>query len=121
MPKTLAAAGPLLRFKLKMKKIFKFFVIILSLGAYLSLQACASAPKFGPATAWKKTYTSPQDYYQKTRPALYTDLDKASVQKVGVDTFGAETRRDRNTAAVLGVIGGLLAVGGVVAGVWLLK
>lgn len=106
-----------------MKKSLNFFALGLSLIAWFCLQGCATSSKTAKArsSGWKFQKERPWEYYQSARPAVYHPENKKPVQKAAIDTFGEETKGEKRAAAVIGVIAGLLAIGGLVTAIVLTR
>jgi len=83
--------------------------------------ACASTPvaKSGPFKP--KPFVTPWEYYQKSRPAVMTQEDMAEVQEAAVHSTGSDTKSDKTGVIIIGVVAGVLAIGGTVAGIMLTR
>lgn len=96
------------------QKVFSAFLIL------CLFSACApQRAQRGPVTP--KSFVTPWEFYQKTRPAVYTPEDEAHVQQAAVHSTGEDTREDKVNMVLIGSLVGVLVVGGTVAGILLAR
>jgi hypothetical protein len=97
------------------KKFLALFLIVL-------FPACASAPVAQQGPFKPKPFVTPYEYYRKTRPAIYTDQDKAQIQKASTSQpIGDDTHEDHHQAIIVGTLVGVAVIGGTVAGILLTR
>ena len=98
------------------KKIFSCLLLL----SFLS--ACGTPQRVQKGPVRPKSFVTPWEYYQKSRPAHFTSKDRAEVQKVKqVHTMGEDTKSDKTHYIIIGVVVGVLTIGGTVAGILLTR
>jgi len=99
--------------------MFRSFCLFLALIFFAS---CASTQMAKSGPIKPKPFVTPWEYYQKTRPAVLTEEDRVKVQNVeAVHTTGEDTKSDKTGIIIVGVLVGVLAIGGTVAGILIAK
>ncbi len=84
------------------------------------LSACASTPINRQGAIKPKPFITPYEYYSQLKPAVQTGPTDP-IKPVEYQTLGEDTKEDHTQAIVVGSIIGALTIGGIVAGVLLLK
>ncbi len=82
---------------------------------------CASTPVAPRGPVKPKSIVTPWQYYQKTRPAIWTSEDKGEIQKTAVHSTGEDTKSDKTGIILIGVLVGVVAVGGAVTAILLTR
>jgi len=90
--------------------------------ALIFFAACASTQAARQGAVKPKSFVTPWEYYQKTRPAVLTENDPVKVQKAkAVHTTAEDTKSDKTGIIIVGVLVGVLAIGGAVTGILLTR
>lgn len=98
--------------------MFKKFLSIALLLTFLS--ACASTPVNRSGAVRPKPFVTPYEYFSQLKPAVQNG-DPDPIRPVEYQSLGEDTREDHTQAIIIGSLVGVLTIGGVVAGVLLLK
>ena len=84
------------------------------------LSACASTPINRQGAIKPKPFITPYEYFSQIKPAVQTEPTPA-IRPVEYQTLGEDTKEDHTQAIVVGSVIGALTIGGIVAGILLLK
>lgn len=85
------------------------------------LSACGTTQSARSGPIKPKPFVTPWEYYQKSRPAVWTEQDQAKVEKAAVHSTGEDTDSDKSHMVLIGVLVGVVVVGGTVAGILIAK
>lgn len=81
---------------------------------------CASTQVTRSGAVKPKPFVTPYEYFTRLKPAVQDEIP-APIQPVAYQSLSEDTREDHTQAIVVGSIIGVLAVGGLVTGILLLK